>query len=90
VMGHSQNRLRVARHLQSRKCVHNDATMPHKVTIQVQVNGAQPVRPLKPLGLFFLEMRSRIGIGKRSKFRSSLSPENLHEVFPSESKRVRD
>lgn len=79
----------MARRLQLREAVNSDMSMPNKITIQVRVDEPKLVRPLKPLGLLFLELRSRLGLGKPTKFRSSVSADSLPEVSPPESKRVR-
>jgi hypothetical protein len=79
----------MARQLQLRKPSTTTHPMPHKVTIHVQVNDAKPIRPLRSFSLMLLELRTRLGLDKSGKFRSSLSRSNLHEVAPRSSKRVR-
>jgi hypothetical protein len=65
--------------------------MPNKVVIQVQVKDARPRRPLKPLGLMLMELRSRfLGSGTAGNHRVAFDRPSLREVRPSRSKRIRD
>jgi hypothetical protein len=67
--------------------------MPNKVTIQVHVQDAAPRKPLRPLGLLLMELRSRF-LGRAGTTaghqRGNLDQPSLREVHPSRAKRVRD